>query len=341
MITYTFWKFIGRNMSTLRDPYQYTLKKDISCCGVGLHSGRTVTLTLKPAPVNSGVRFFRVDLPTVAPVQAHVDKVIDTRLATTIGNRSLQISTTEHLLAALRGFGIDNVDVELDAKEVPIMDGSAGPFIHLLKKSGRKKQKGLRKVLRITRKITYSSGNKKISLLPYEGFKVSGKIDFDDALIRKQSFEIDITPEKFIKEIANARTFGYVEQVEELWANGLALGGTLESVIAIHWNRKTVLNEDGLRFENEFIRHKVLDIVGDLALLGCPVQGHVIADKTGHTEHLAFMKAVCRARDCWELIELKENGASAVLKDMVSSTKAAGEILMPLFNRHQDTVVMA
>jgi len=328
-------------MSFFTDPHQYTLKKDVSCCGVGLHSGRTVNLTLKPAPVDNGIRFFRTDLMANTHIKAHMDKVVDTRLATTIGEKAFQVSTTEHLLAALRGYGIDNVDIELDSAEVPIMDGSAGPFIHLLKKSGKKKQEGLRKVLRITRKITYEDGDKNITFLPYEGFKVSGKIEFDDALIRKQSFEIDVTPERFVKEIANARTFGYVEQVEELWSNGLALGGTLDSVIAIHWNRKTVLNEDGLRFENEFIRHKVLDIVGDLALLGCPVQGHVIANKTGHTEHLAFMKAICQARNSWELIELKENGAHAVLKDMVSSTRAASDVIMPFFNNKQGSVAMA
>jgi len=328
-------------MSLFTDPHQYTLKKTISCCGVGLHSGRTVNLTLKPAPVDNGIRFFRNDLVSDTYIQAHMDKVIDTRLATTIGEDSFQVSTTEHLLAALRGYGIDNVDIELDATEVPIMDGSAGPFIHLLKKSGKKKQEGLLKVLRITKKITYENGDKNITFLPYDGFKVSGNIEFDDALIRKQSFEIDITTDKFIKEIANARTFGYVEQVEELWANGLALGGTLESVIAIHWNRKSVLNEDGLRFENEFIRHKVLDIVGDLALLGCPVQGHVIANKTGHTEHLAFMKAICQARNCWEFIELKENGAHSVLKEIVSSTQAAGNIIMPFFDSKQSPVAMA
>ncbi len=327
-------------MSTSAEPNQYTLKKNISCCGVGLHSGRTVNLTLKPAGVDNGIRFIRTDM-NGGSIHAHMDKVIDTRLATTIGQGPLRVSTTEHLLAALRGFAIDNVDIELDSPEVPIMDGSAGPFIHLLKKAGRKKQKGLRKVLRITKEITYEKEDKRISITPYDGFKVTGNIDFDDALIRKQSFEVDLTPEKFIKEIANARTFGYVEQVEELWANGLALGGTLDSVIAIHWNRKSVLNEDGLRFDDEFIRHKVLDIIGDLTLLGCPIQGHVTAHKTGHGEHLAFMKTICQARSCWEFVELKENGAPAVLKDIVSSTKSAGQVIMPFFDTNKESVVLA
>ncbi len=328
-------------MSLLQDPHQYTLKKDVSCCGIGLHSGRTVNLTLKPAAIDSGIRFIRTDLMTDTHIRAHVDKIVDTRLATTIGKNSMKISTTEHILAALRGYGIDNVDIELDSPEVPIMDGSAGPFIHLIKKSGKRKQAALRKILRITKKISYVDGDKNITILPYDGFKVSGTIEFDDALIRKQDYELDVTPEKFIKEIANARTFGYVEQVEELWSNGLALGGTLDSVIAIHWNRKSVLNEDGLRFKNEFIRHKVLDLVGDLALMGCPIQGHVIASKTGHTEHHSFMKEICLATNSWEFIELKENGAHSVLKDMVSSTRTAGDAIMPFFNYEKKSIVMA
>jgi UDP-3-O-[3-hydroxymyristoyl] N-acetylglucosamine deacetylase len=313
------------------DPHQYTLKKTVNCCGVGLHSGRTVNLSIKPAPVNNGIRFFRSDLMNGRHIKAHMDKVIDTHLATTIGDNEIKVSTTEHLMAALRGFGVDNADIELDAAEVPIMDGSAGPFIHLLKISGLKKQGGLRKVLRITKRITYADGDKTICVTPYDGFKVTGEIFFDDALIQSQKYSLNVSSDRFIKEISRARTFGYVEQVEELWANGLALGGSLENVIAIHWNRKSVLNEDGLRFDDEFIRHKVLDLIGDLALLGCQILGHVTACKTGHTQHLAFMKAIADAPECWELIELKKNGSHSVLDQVVSGTKAAGDMIMPFF----------
>ncbi len=320
-------------MSLPVDPFQYTLRKTVSCCGVGLHSGRTVNLSIKPAAVNSGIRFFRSDMPLNMHIHAHMDKVVDTQLATTIGNEHFRISTTEHLLAALHGFGIDNVDVELDSSEVPIMDGSADPFFQLLKECGKKKQHGLKKVLRITKPVTYIEGDKHITISPYEGFKVTGEICFDDTLIDTQRFTFDLSMNHFGDELARARTFGYVEQVEELWANGLALGGSLDNVIAIHWNRKSVLNEDGLRFEDEFIRHKVLDLVGDLALLGCPVLGHVVAYKVGHTQHLGLMKAIAASPDCWELIEMKKNGAHSVLNHFAAKSKAASDaFLMPFFS---------
>lgn len=317
-------------MSLPVDPYQYTLKKSVSCCGVGLHSGRTVNLTIKPASIDSGIRFFRSDLAPGKPIKALMNKVVDTRLATTIGEDSCTVSTTEHLMAALRGYGVDNADIELDAGEVPIMDGSAEPFFMMIKKTGKKRQSGLRKVLRITKPIHYTEGDKRVSITPYDGLKVTGEIEFDDTFIKTQKYSINLYADKFDKEIARARTFGYVEQVEELWANGLALGGTLENVIAIHWNRKSILNEDGLRFENEFIRHKVLDLIGDIALLGCPVLGHIEAYKAGHTQHLGFMQAIAKRPDCWELIEMKQNGAHSVFNHVVNGTKAAaGDLIMP------------
>lgn len=316
------------------DPHQYTLKQAVSCCGTGLHSGRTVNLTIKPAPVNNGIRFFRSDLMSGRHVKAHMNKVVDTRLATTLGDHDLRVSTTEHIMAALQGFGIDNADIELDSSEVPIMDGSAEPFFDLMKKTGKMKQNGLRKVLRVTRPITYRDGDKTITISPYNGFKITGEIAFDDTVIKTQKYSINLNSDRFDKEIARARTFGYVEQVEELWANGLALGGTLENVIAIHWNRKSVLNEDGLRYDDEFIRHKVLDLIGDLALLGCPILGHVNAFKVGHTQHLAFMQLLANSPECWELIEMKKNGAYSVLEQVVTSTtKAAENIIFPFFHQ--------
>lgn len=235
-------------------------------------------------------------------------------------------------MAALQGFGIDNADVELDSAEIPIMDGSAGPFFNLLKLTGKKRQNGLRKVLRITKPVTYTDGDKLLRISPYNGFKVTGEICFDDTLIEKQKFTFDLFADEFGDEIARARTFGYVEQVEELWANGLALGSSLANVIAIHWNRKSVLNEDGLRYDDEFIRHKVLDLVGDLALLGYPVLGHVEAYKVGHTQHLGLMQSIALSPDCWEIVEMKKNGAHAVLDRMAAKSRTAGDTLMPLFN---------
>jgi len=316
------------------DPFQHTVKKPINCCGVGLHSGRTVNLTIMPASANSGIRFRRTDLPQNPTVKAHMDKVVDTRLATTIGEGGAIIATTEHLLAAMNSFGIDNALIELDSAEVPIMDGSADPFMHLLRSAGKQRLLQCRKMLKITKEIQYSEDDKHITVCPYNGFKVTGEIAFDDTLIRNQSYSIDLSTERFIKEISRARTFGYVEQVEELWANGLALGGTLENVIAIHWNRKSVLNEDGLRYKNEFIRHKVLDIIGDMTLLGCPMLGHVTAYKSGHTQHLAFMHAIADSPDCWELVEMKKNGPHAVFEQVFADSREAAEgFLMPLLKK--------
>lgn len=313
------------------DPHQHTLKKTVSCTGVGLHSGDTVNLSIRPATENSGIHFYRTDLDDKNGIPAHMDKVVDTRLATTIADKEKYVSTTEHIMAALQSFGVDNADIELDGAEVPIMDGSAAPFTLLLKRAGLKKQNAMRKVLRITKEISFTSGDTTIKILPYDGFKVSSKIYFEDSFIDKQSYSLDLSAEKFSKEISQARTFGYVEQVEELWEKGLAQGGNLDNVIAIHWDRKSILNEGGLRFSDEFIRHKVLDLVGDLALMGCPILGHVIATRSGHTQHLGFMKTMAEATDCWEIVELKTSKNHSKLHQVALSTKAMGEQIIPFF----------
>jgi UDP-3-O-[3-hydroxymyristoyl] N-acetylglucosamine deacetylase len=312
------------------EPHQYTIQRTVSCCGVGLHTGRTVNLTINPAPVNSGIQFLRSDLPDRPIIPARVERVVDTNLATTISDGRHTISTTEHLMAALRGFGIDNAVVDLDSHEVPIMDGSAGPFIRLLKTAGLSRQQALRKILRITRPISHVAGNKSIRIEPYDGYKVSARIQFDDALISEQRYSVEVTPDRFGKEIAQARTFGFVEQVEQLWQNGLALGGTLDNVIAIHWNRRSILNENGLRFDDEFIRHKVLDVIGDIALLGSPVMGHVIADRSGHGLHLDFMKAIIDNPQSWEYVTFRKKGES-LLRQVVQSTHSSGHRFAPFF----------
>jgi UDP-3-O-[3-hydroxymyristoyl] N-acetylglucosamine deacetylase len=320
----------GYIMASQIEPHQYTLKRAVSCCGVGLHTGRTVNLTIRPAAANTGIRFLRSDINERPSIPARVEQVVDTTLATTIGKGRHRVSTTEHLLAALHGVGIDNAEIDLDSHEVPIMDGSAGPFIRLLRNGGLVRQRALRKVLRITKPISYSVGDKSIRIEPYDGFKVTGRIHFDDELISEQRYSVEITAERFCKEIATARTFGFVEQVEHLWQNGLALGGTLDNVIAIHWDRRSILNEDGLRFDNEFIRHKVLDVIGDLALLGSPILGHVIADRSGHSLHLGLMQTIAENQDCWEYIKFHRKG-DALLRQVVESTRAAGDRLSPFF----------
>lgn len=312
------------------EPHQYTVKRAVSCCGVGLHTGRTVNLTINPAPANTGIQFVRSDIAGRPIIPARVERVVDTTLATTIGDGRNKISTTEHLMAALRAFGVDNAVIDLDSHETPIMDGSAGPFVRLLKTAGLHRQQALRKILRITRPMSFVDGDKSIRIEPHDGFKVSGRIQFDNALINEQRYSVEVTPERFSKEIAFARTFGFVEQVEQLWQNGLALGGTLDNVIAIHWNRRSILNEDGLRFDDEFIRHKVLDVIGDMALLGSPVLGHVIADRSGHSLHLGLMKTIVDNPHCWEYVTFQKRGES-LLRQVVHSTQTSGHRFAPFF----------
>ena len=292
------------------EPHQYTTQRAVSCCGVGLHTGRTVNLTINPAPANTGIQFLRSDLVDRPIIPARVERVVDTTLATTISEGQHQVSTTEHLMAALRGFGIDNALVDLDSHEVPIMDGSAGPFIRLLKTADCAGSRPCEKFCGLPVQSVHVEGNKSIRIDPYDGYKVTARIQFDDALISEQRYSVEVTQERFGKEIARARTFGFVEQVEQLWQNGLALGGTLDNVIAIHWDRRSILNEDGLRFDDEFIRHKVLDVIGDIALLGSPVMGHVIADRSGHSLHLGLMQTIIDNPDCWEYVTFKKKGES-------------------------------
>jgi UDP-3-O-[3-hydroxymyristoyl] N-acetylglucosamine deacetylase len=265
-------------------------------------------MTLLPAAENKGIRFYRTDLSERRALPARMEQIVDTTLATTLAQGKIRVSTTEHLLAALYSAGIDNVDIEVDGHEVPIMDGSAAPFFRLIQSGGKKEQRALRKVLRITKPVSCVSEEKFIRIEPYDGFKITGSIHFGTDLISEQSYSIDLSPERFAEEIASARTFGFVEQVEELWRNGLALGGTLDNVIAIHWDRQQILNEGGLRFTNEFVRHKILDAIGDLALMGTPILGHVIASRSGHALHHSLMQALVASPDCWEYVEFRKPG---------------------------------
>lgn len=317
-----------KDKKTYMNLYQHTLKKSVKCQGIGLHSGRPVDLTISPAETNSGILFKRSDIQDGEAIPAFMNRVVDTQLATTIGDDDVKISTTEHLLAALTGLGIDNALVELNTSEVPIMDGSAGPFVRLLKKTGLKEQKTLRRLIKITREISYQDGDKSVRILPYDGFKVSAEIDFEHSLIKQQTYSFELNSKKFVKEIAPARTFGFLEDVEKLRACGLALGGSLENAVVM--DKENVLNKDGLRFDDEFVRHKVLDLVGDLTLLGWPLLGHVVATKSGHGDHLGLMQEIAAHPECWEFVELNQNGQHSVLDKVVSSTKEAGNMLLPI-----------
>ena len=306
-------------------PHQHTLGKEVSFSGIGLHSGLPISMVLKPAKADTGIRFYRTDLQKEIP--ALMDRVIDTTLAMTLGENGATVSTTEHLLAALSGLGIDNVLVELDGPEVPVMDGSAAPFVHIIKKIERKPQATCRKLIKITKEISFQSGDTMIRLKPHDGFKVTCEIDFDHHLIRKQKYSVEVNSKRFIKEIASARTFGFMDQIEKLRANGLALGGSLDNAVVV--DRSGILNAEGLRFSDEFVRHKVLDLIGDLALLGCQVVGHVVAVKSGHGHHLSLMKEIIAHPECWEFVTIEKNEEEGVLARVVTSTKEVGSMFMP------------
>lgn len=303
--------------------YQHTIKKPVSFTGTGLHSGETVKMTVSPARAYHGIRFKRYGSDDSMP--AFVDRVVDTSLATTIAERGMVVSTTEHLLAALMGLGIDNALIELDGNEVPIMDGSAAPFVDGLRRASRVRQRACRRVLKITRPISYHEGDKVITITPYEGFKLTCHIGFNHAVIQSQSYSVDVSPEKFCEEISAARTFGFIEQVEALQATGYALGGSLQNAVVI--GKDGVINEEGLRFGDEFARHKVLDLLGDLALLGCCLQGHVEATKSGHGQHLGLMKEIVAHPESWQCVESDLGQESGILEALVTSMN--GSSMLP------------
>jgi UDP-3-O-[3-hydroxymyristoyl] N-acetylglucosamine deacetylase len=279
---------------------QRTLRRPVSCSGIGLHSGNKVTLSLKPAPVDFGIRFQRADLGGLE-VPATVTHLGAITLATGLTREAVSVETVEHLLAALTALGIDNVIVELNSPEVPIMDGSAAPFVYLiLNEAGVKRQGSAKKFLKVLRPISLSQGDKRIALYPSDHFKVTYSISFDHPLIRHQSRTMRITDETFVEDIAPARTFGFLKEVEMLRQRGLALGGSLDNAIVL--GETGVLN-NALRFEDEFVRHKILDVIGDLSLVGYPVIGHLVAHRGGHALHTAFAARILEDVDAWKIVE--------------------------------------
>src|SRR3954449_3745092 len=281
---------------------QRTLRRAISCVGIGLHSGNRVQLSLKPAPVNFGIRFRRADLGD-HEVPANVQHLAGIQLATALSRNEVSGETVEHLLAALVSMSVDNVLIELNSPEVPIMDGSAAPLVYLIQEAGIKQQASRRKYLKIVRPIALSRGDKRIALYPSDHFKVTYSISFDHPLLRHQSRTLRITEESFIEEIAPARTFTFLKDVENHRQNGLALGGSLDNAIVL--GETGVLN-NALRFEDEFVRHKILDAVGDLALVGYPVIGHLVAHRAGHALHTEFAAKILEESQSWRLVESLE-----------------------------------
>ena len=286
---------------------QRTMRNSIRATGVGLHTGKKVYLTLRPAPVNTGIIFRRVDLDPVVEIPAKAENVSDTQLSTTLSAGDASVSTVEHLLSAMAGLGIDNAYVDINASEVPIMDGSAGPFVFLIQSAGIDEQNAAKQFIRIKREVTVREDDKIATLLPREGFKVSFTIDFDHPAFKGHSHtaEVDFGSTSFVREVSRARTFGFMREFEYLRSRGLARGGSLDNAIVIDDYR--VLNEDGLRYEDEFVRHKVLDAIGDLYLLGKSLIGEFKAYKSGHSLNNKVLRSLLAQPDAWELVTFEED----------------------------------
>ncbi|MEW5981965.1 MAG: UDP-3-O-acyl-N-acetylglucosamine deacetylase [Acidobacteriota bacterium] len=285
---------------------QRTLRRPVTCAGIGLHSGMKVNLTLRPAPADAGVRFLRSDLGVEIP--ATVPYVAGTYHATGLRREQATVETVEHLMAALTSLGVDNVTVELDHPEVPIMDGSAAPFVYLIQEAGVKTQAMPRRYLKVLRPISLSRGDKMMALYPSDHFKVSYTISFDHPLLRHQAQTLDVTETSFVDEIAPARTFGFLHEVEKLRQMGLTLGGSLDNAVVL--SETGVLNNP-LRFDDEFVRHKILDAIGDLSLVGYPMIGHLVAHRAGHALHTAFAQQILSEPDAWTVVELTPEPSTA------------------------------
>jgi UDP-3-O-[3-hydroxymyristoyl] N-acetylglucosamine deacetylase len=289
---------------------QRTLKNSIRATGVGLHSGNKVFMTMRPAAANTGIIFRRVDLEPAVEIAAFATSVGDTAMSSTLIDGDVRVGTVEHLLAAFAGMGIDNAYIDLSAAEVPIMDGSAGPFVFLIQSAGIEEQTAAKKFIRILKPVEYKFEDKWARIEPYEGFRVSFKIDFDHPVFKSHtSFaSVDFSTTSFLQEISRARTFGFMSDLEMLRERNLVLGGSMDNAIVLDDYR--VLNEDGLRYEDEFVKHKVLDAIGDLYLLGHNLIGAYSGFKSGHELNNQLLRKLLKNPDTWEEVSFgKEEGA--------------------------------
>ena len=291
---------------------QRTLKESVRATGIGLHSGAKVYMTLRPAPPNSGITFRRIDLDAPVDIPAHALNVTDTTLGTTLQHQDARVATVEHLLSALAGLGVDNAFVDLTAPEVPIMDGSAAPFVFLLQSAGIEEQSSPKRFIRIRKPVEVGDGDRWARLTPHQGFRVNFEIDFDHPVLRKhrQSASLDFSTTSFLKEISRARTFGFLTDIETLRERDLTLGGSVDNAVVMDEYR--VLNEDGLRFRDEFVRHKILDAVGDLYLLGCCLIGEFTGYKSGHRLNNSLLRALLERADHFEEVAFDDPRRSPV-----------------------------
>ena len=291
---------------------QRTLKNIIRATGIGLHSGEKVYLTLRPAAVDTGIVFRRMDLDPVVEIPALAKNVGETTMSTTLVKGDVKVDTVEHLLSAMAGLGIDNAYVELSASEVPIMDGSAGPFVFLIQSAGLEEQDAPKEFIRILREITVEDGEKRATFVPFEGFKVGFEIDFDHPVFegRTQTACVDFSSTSFVKEVSRARTFGFMRDIEFLRTNNLALGGSVDNAIVVDEN--SVLNEDGLRYEDEFVKHKILDAIGDLYLLGKSLIGEFRGYKSGHALNNLLLRTLLEQPDAWEVVTFVDSSLAPI-----------------------------
>jgi len=302
---------------------QKTLKSAISCTGIGLHSGEKVLMTLRPADVNCGITFRRTDVAgDGAVMKASFDQVCDTRLCTTIGSADGKtIGTIEHLMAAFAGANIDNIIVEVGGAEIPIMDGSAAPFLFLIECAGVVEQEAPRQVLRVLKTISIVEGDKSATLEAADGFAVEFEIDFKSPVVASQDLSINMKDGVFKNEIARARTFGFMHEVEALWAAGLAKGGSLDNAVVVSGDK--IMNEDGLRFDDEFVRHKILDAVGDLYLAGNPIQGQYLGVRSGHALNNKLLRVLFSDSTNYEIVDMVDEAARLVSRGAGSLSKAS------------------
>ncbi|MDY7220243.1 UDP-3-O-acyl-N-acetylglucosamine deacetylase [Denitrificimonas sp. JX-1] len=291
---------------------QRTLKNIIRATGIGLHSGEKVYLTLRPAPVDTGIVFRRMDLDPVVEIPALAKNVGETTMSTTLIKGDVKVDTVEHLLSAMAGLGIDNAYVELSASEVPIMDGSAGPFVFLIQSAGLEEQEAPKEFIRILREVTVEEDGKRATFLPFEGFKVGFEIEFDHPVFagRTQTACVDFSSTSFVKEVSRARTFGFMRDIEFLRTNNLALGGSVDNAIVV--DEDSVLNEDGLRYEDEFVKHKILDAIGDLYLLGKSLIGEFRGYKSGHALNNRLIRTLIEQPDAWEVVTFADASTAPI-----------------------------
>jgi UDP-3-O-[3-hydroxymyristoyl] N-acetylglucosamine deacetylase len=276
--------------------FQRTIKKSITCVGIGLHTGKPVKMTLKPAPASTGIVFIRTDLDN-AEIKAIAANTVSTSYATTLSQNGVFVKTVEHLLSTFASLNIDNVYVEIDTEEVPIMDGSARPFVRLIADAGIQSQEILQPVLKVIKPIFVREGNKQLAIWPAETTSISYFIDFNHPMLKEQSLQYQPSEEAFLREVSDARTFGFMSDVKALQANGLAKGASLDNAVAL--GDDAVLNEDGLRYDDEFVRHKILDLIGDLSLVGMSIVGHIVAHKSGHGLNAQMVSKLLNNPQTW------------------------------------------